>query len=574
MNTKLSSTRRLRVAGLLAAAVLLAVAGQGVFGQVQQVVGGRALDANNQVGSGGANRPVPGFTPINGNEVVTGNVAGLKYFHGNVPYRSTYDFGSGSSAPSDRFYRTSAGDGPGAYNSGAASSYYSAVTTVSRGQYGFNPGAIGGGYEARYIPRTAISPTSPTGALGNSTIAGSVPLRSFDRLDSTGQGQLAIPLEQPGGALSSPLFGLRTDLIEESRSVDGRTKALNPGATESEGIRTKDGSSETNIPRNIRPGEEKLPEGATPDLGSSARIDGQLPKTGATSTLLTAKDEMVVSDAYKTLMGALKQAEEENVKKVTLAESKLPKTTDTVVRPGTDPSLAANVASDVKNNPRIVVDPLTGLSWVVRDGSTTGVAVQSEDPAALNYVSKGDLKRLDIEAMARLQAASALPPVESLASKKTGGSQKYTPFDELMLKAERMLNQEKYFEAADEYQAALVLQPKNPLALVGRGHAQLGAGLYESAAWDLKYLFTNKPELTSLRYQLGQFMAVKRQEELLKNLMTLTVKKDAGNTASFLYCYLCYQTGREDLMKQELDRWGNREWADGWQTALTRAWVK
>src|SRR5215510_11916076 len=54
------------------------------WGQVRQVQMNNPLDANPQVGAGGANRPVPGYVPVNGNEVMTGNVGGLGAWHGQV----------------------------------------------------------------------------------------------------------------------------------------------------------------------------------------------------------------------------------------------------------------------------------------------------------------------------------------------------------------------------------------------------------------------------------------------------------------------------------------------------------
>ena len=90
------------------AAVVLASSGA-AWGQVQRIPGGDLLDANPQIGSGGSNRPVPGYQPINGNAIINGNVSGLGYFHGNIPYSSPYQFqGSLGSAGLQNFARQSA----------------------------------------------------------------------------------------------------------------------------------------------------------------------------------------------------------------------------------------------------------------------------------------------------------------------------------------------------------------------------------------------------------------------------------------------------------------------------------
>jgi len=98
-----------------AAAAVLAVA---PLSFAQQRVGeeGRALDANNRVGSGGYNSgPITGNL-VTGNNIVTGNVTGGKEFRGAVPYTDQREFrGNVGSADFDRFIAGSAG-APQAYS--------------------------------------------------------------------------------------------------------------------------------------------------------------------------------------------------------------------------------------------------------------------------------------------------------------------------------------------------------------------------------------------------------------------------------------------------------------------------
>ena len=77
----------------------------------------RRLDANTRVGSGGLNAQGDtriitglGYSRINGNDIVTGNVTGLGYFHGNIPYAGQRDFrGNLGSAFVDPFIGRSTG---------------------------------------------------------------------------------------------------------------------------------------------------------------------------------------------------------------------------------------------------------------------------------------------------------------------------------------------------------------------------------------------------------------------------------------------------------------------------------
>ena len=50
------------------------------------------------------------------------------------------------------------------------------------------------------------------------------------------------------------------------------------------------------------------------------------------------------------------------------------------------------------------------------------------------------------------------------------------------------------------FQTALANKPADPLALVGRSHAELGAGIYAAAAYDLKFVFTRKPGIIAVKY--------------------------------------------------------------------------
>ena len=76
---------------LLMTAVAVAWAGGGNALYAQNAMGdGRVLDRNLQVGSGGVNPQAAPRTPSIGNSIVTGNVSGLGYFHGNANWNEFY----------------------------------------------------------------------------------------------------------------------------------------------------------------------------------------------------------------------------------------------------------------------------------------------------------------------------------------------------------------------------------------------------------------------------------------------------------------------------------------------------
>jgi tetratricopeptide (TPR) repeat protein len=173
-----------------------------------------------------------------------------------------------------------------------------------------------------------------------------------------------------------------------------------------------------------------------------------------------------------------------------------------------------------------------------------------------------------------LQAGRQLGELPSLSARPgAGGATPAAPaFEQLMMRGEERLKDGKYLEAADAYQQAITAQPNNALAVLGRGHAELAAGMYQSAASDLQFVFTKKPELVSVKYALGNYLPLDRQVFLMNDLLKLSRGQDTGNMGSFLLCYLCYQTGRGAELKAELDRWAARPWKNDWQTVAEKAW--
>lgn len=541
---------------LLMAAVTLA--SSAAWGQVQQVQQGRALDANNQVGAGGSNQPIPGYTPINGNDVISGNVSGLKYFHGGTQVRNPYEFqGTLGSASLSSFARQSAGGGPGGYSSGLDSAYYNPSSTVSRGATGFNPGMVGNGWDSRFVPRSTISPLVSAPIAASTPMAAGLPFRAFDRMDEAAQAA-QLPSDMPGGAISSPLFFLRPNAA--STAIDASVKSEKIEGKAGTGPDATDKQSADNT-------GDQVGAALTGKLPGSTRISGQ----AENRSVLAERVNMRVSDTYQSLLDELKKAEDaagstETGETKNATASKGPPTPG---KTGAPKVAGLTPGSDNTKMPQLEIDPLTGQTRVVRTPKDLAKeGFQTENPALPGYQSRGAKEAMEPRPTKVLKAGQAVKPLESFA----GGQM--TPFNDLMKKAEGLLQEGKYFDAAEAYQSALVSEPNNALGILGRAHAELGAGMYESSAWDLKYLYGRKPEMTAVRYDLGKYLPQDRQEFLLKDLMALSQKKGAADTASFLYCYLCYHTRRDDALAAELERWSLRDAKDPWLDVAQRAWGK
>jgi len=114
---------------ILMAGIILVMAGSLLADPVSPVGTGR-----DPVSSGRSTGLRRSPNPINSssNDIVTGNVSGDKYFRGNVPYRSTTNFGGTTSSTSlDNFLRRSSNSSTYDYNSGRYKPYYSPSGSVS-----------------------------------------------------------------------------------------------------------------------------------------------------------------------------------------------------------------------------------------------------------------------------------------------------------------------------------------------------------------------------------------------------------------------------------------------------------
>ncbi len=114
---------------ILMAGIILVMAGSLLADPVSPVGTGRdPVSSGRNTGL----RRSPNPVGSSGNDVITGNVSGDKYFRGNVPYRSATNFGGSTSSTSlDNFLRRSSDSSVYDYNSGRYKPYYSTSGSVS-----------------------------------------------------------------------------------------------------------------------------------------------------------------------------------------------------------------------------------------------------------------------------------------------------------------------------------------------------------------------------------------------------------------------------------------------------------
>ncbi|MBL8990203.1 MAG: hypothetical protein JNJ48_01340 [Phycisphaerae bacterium] len=134
------------------------------------------------------------------------------------------------------------------------------------------------------------------------------------------------------------------------------------------------------------------------------------------------------------------------------------------------------------------------------------------------------------------------PRIDTLASPDAASLDLY---GRLMRRGQDLMAAGRYFDAEEAFAGALGAKRGDALARVGRMHAQLGAGLFLSAAATMRELFTDRPELVPVRYGKASMMT-KEWASGQADRLTAEIRRPTGvmaDDAGMLLAYLGVQYG-------------------------------
>ena len=154
------------------------------------------------------------------------------------------------------------------------------------------------------------------------------------------------------------------------------------------------------------------------------------------------------------------------------------------------------------------------------------------------------------------------------------GSDDRQRVNELIIAGQELLRKGEYFEAERRFTMANEFARGNPLVEVGIAHAQLGAGLYLSAALTLRRLFEAQPVLIDARYSADLLPQDERLEAATKRLAE---RIDAGEDApsyGLVLAYLGHQLRDAALVEKGLEAIGGNERLDAQAELLKAIWLK
>ncbi|MCW5754823.1 MAG: hypothetical protein KIT24_08985 [Phycisphaeraceae bacterium] len=173
-------------------------------------------------------------------------------------------------------------------------------------------------------------------------------------------------------------------------------------------------------------------------------------------------------------------------------------------------------------------------------GEESPAGYEGLEPATIEFIRRG---RIEIE--------SFVGPLPEGVS--------YDAYGEHMRIGEHLMHNERYFDAEERFIRALAARSGDPTAMVARVHAQLGAGLYRSAATNLREAMMRHPELAPVRYRGGTMPSAARTATLMHELKANIGFGDGESMrqlereSALLLAYLAFQTGDTALCARSLD---------------------
>jgi hypothetical protein len=124
---------------------------------------------------------------------------------------------------------------------------------------------------------------------------------------------------------------------------------------------------------------------------------------------------------------------------------------------------------------------------------------------------------------------------------------------ELLSGAESLMKEGKFASALQEYDKAEQVAPNNPLILLARANAELGASSFARADQHLREAFNADAALLMGQYDLPAFLGEDRLKVIANDLKDIANKEQTQVRPVFLLAYVAYNSGNERMAAGYLD---------------------
>ncbi|HRK29716.1 MAG TPA: hypothetical protein PLD59_01455 [Tepidisphaeraceae bacterium] len=517
------------------------------FGQARIDTGG-ALDRNNRIGSGGINSGGAARLPFYqlNNNIVTGNVTGGRQFRGQTSVTDPRAFrGTLSAGGVDRFVAQSAGPTvvQGNY-AGDARSNAQAVRPFFGESEGVAPppGFAAIGSTGGYVP------AAPPTRIGSDLRLGNVfdtPTTALPR-----PGALLLP-----GAVdtsnnntlitASPLYGVRglnTGVASDVRFLDRYAGA--------------DSRSERYDAATLRRLQSEL--SADPAAGAPNAFDAQTPNDALNNTTDNSLNNQALGSDFTTgqqaggrvqLAPAVRQSEQYRQLQARLDKFNADQGDAAEANRRYNEELRLKNA--LEDAPRLPTDRMQDRPQnnmpSVPGGNAPGQPAMPGQPGA----NDSAMQSPPVGAMPVPGRAAQRVERQTVTSLATGVTAK--GLSDVLTEAEQLMREQKFVTALGKYDMAEQIAPNNPLVLLGRANAELGASYYARAETHLRQAFTGAPALMMARYDLRQFLGEERLAFLVKDLKEIANNEKTAARPLILLAYIAYNEGNDRMAAGYLD---------------------
>jgi hypothetical protein len=533
-------------------------------GLAAPALGQHALDRNLQQGSGGINQSRPDFGAEVRfrNAVVTGNAPGGAAFRGSVGYTAPGEFfGALGSNDTFAFRRDSVYSGLGGLGIRGtdALQYQFAMTTGNAPP----PGAYGLPFVGRSGSGAMVStvtPAAPRAGFGPGVEPGTRGI-DFGHLD----GDL-MPMRSPSAYVSSR--GLQPTLLGMARDAEGQTQTLTASglrgisfALEPQRRAPIGGEIPTGLPardeQDARPAGDEAQRrdmrdhsgdrqafGPAPGEGPATvrrpgqpDTPGQLGQQGRLDQRLSTAADLQRSP-YEDILARIRAAEQADRERARLAEQGEPE-------------------QEWERRLAELRDQLRDQRQGRRPAAEPGAIPAARPP--------GEISAETAEMIRRGGDVQALAP------------EGFDAYSNAMRLGEELLAAGRYFDAEARFTSALSARPGDPMAAAGRVHAALGAGMFLSAALNLRTLLTDNPEVAGVRYAPNLLPSAERLPTIKARLRQLLEEAEGGDAdLGLLLAYLGWQTRDAAAVEEGLEAMASAQTPEHVRrlgSLLRRVWV-
>ena len=548
MNTQASTTWILKWAVVGVVAAICAPLAQGQY-QTENSTG-RARDANNRLGSGGFNdeRRLP--NGVTSEDIVYGNVTRAQGFRGPLNTKDAREFrGQTAGNNVSNFVRDSAGANQDPNVAFTPQAFYpdsrgvapplGYATEVSAADFGRPPtGARGPMIGDSRLNAATLNPLLDAPLLPGD-------LDPFHRnsnssLTASGRG-LPVPVglrvwqaqpdSQSDNALeSSPRGALRRLRINEAgiRMMQDELSTTAELPDSSQRIDTANALSSPENPQN-------------PAMGTHLGAQGQPgAMTGTLNTSSTMRQNLLTS-----LPAAAKQSTQyAELQRRLHAMQPGAGSADQIAANKYNQEYRLHQEALAKANPA-AQPPLPNNTGLAGGRVEPGKKTPNASPTQLPPLPNSGRLAAALKAQktdTTPESGGALSPSTVLRITTFAEGVKATGLRNLLSRAETSMRDGKFTAALDNYDAAMSVAPNNPLILIARANAELGAGYYARAQTHIEQIFAADSSLLLAQYDLHVFFGDERLQYLVRDLKDVAQTEPRQPRPLFLLAYIAYNT--------------------------------